>query len=309
MKKIYWLIVVFNLVAIATLFWQWPEQQGSLVFCDVGQGDATLVTRGSFQVLIDTGPNEKVIKCLNQHMAWWDTQVEVVIITHFDKDHVGGLEEILENYELKLLYADFNSLNFDELENLLKTIKKKISDGLVVKQPILGEKIRFLPGIELKTLSNSDFEKDIKNINDTFLYETELSDLSLENEQKNIDKNSRSIVQLLTIDQVTVLLTGDTESLQEAALNSAGLISRTDILKVGHHGSKLSTSEEFLLKVHPEISVISCSNSNSYGHPSRETLERLSQVGGQILRTDQMGSIEFGIKGFRYWLKKPPNYN
>jgi len=107
----------------------------------------------------------------------------------------------------------------------------------------------------------------------------------------------------LQIGQIKILLTGDLEVEGELALIESNLLEDIDILKVGHHGAKTSTSDEFLTIVKPETSVISVGKTNSYGHPSLDVINSLMQFGSKVLRTDEIGTIELVSDGEKYWMK------
>ena len=114
--------------------------------------------------------------------------------------------------------------------------------------------------------------------------------------------NARSIVLSATYDRVNLLLTGDLELDGEKALLQSDLIKEHSILKVGHHGSKTSTSAEFLAALRPELAIISSGKNNSYGHPAPQVLTNLLQATSSILRTDQLGTLEVVTDGTSYWL-------
>lgn len=132
--------------------------------------------------------------------------------------------------------------------------------------------------------------------------ETELWASSEQDPATDDSSNDGSIVLFLRYGRLTTLLTGDLEENGELALLRNGLIVKTDVLKVGHHGSKTSTTVDLLRRLRPEISVISSGVNNSYNHPSPEVTSRLRMFGTNVYRTDKLGTIRFASDGHKFWL-------
>ena len=254
----------------------WPDHRIHLIMCDVGQGDAFLVTVGFTQVLVDTGKDETVLRCLNQHLPWWDRQLELLIITHDDADHSGGVSTIRDWYQVNLTLAPANFC-------------QKQSSACF--EPKVGECI--LPHHRLEWCKLSP--------------DTTEAILSVAGTQKAstvTDNNDESMAFFAKLDKVRTTWLADIPSARELALLNAGLISQTDILKVAHHGAKTSTNNEVVMKMLPEISLISVGKNNRYGHPSPMVLENLQKIGSQIYRTDQFGAVEILIEDDQFWLAK-----
>jgi competence protein ComEC len=282
------LISTFYLVGL--VIWQWPDAYSHLVVCDIGQGDAILITSRFTQVLIDGGPDDQVLKCLGEYMPFWDRTLELVVATHGDKDHIGGLPAVLKSYEVsQLLQSDRHkeSADFHDFQAL---VSSKKGQGMVVKTASVGQAFSLEKTSKLKILSP--------------LAETQLSAVEGAEHLKEKNYNDASIVLLWQVGRVKTLLTGDLESPGESALIARRVLLDIDILKVGHHGSKTSTTLAFLSQTRPEIALISCGKNNQYGHPHEQTLRNLEQVGVKILRTDQEGSLEIVIDGEKYWKKE-----
>ncbi len=283
-------LVIFSSLLV-TLWWQWPDQNVHYITCDVGQGDAFLVTEGFTQVLIDGGKDQQVLGCLHNHVPWWDRQIELIVGTHADADHIGGLTEVLATYDVrKILFSD--TKNTADFEAFNQALLREETSGAVVLSPDLGQKIRIGKLAEFEIISSRGAT------------ETQLLDASGEEVEGGLKGNDGSIVLLLRMGRVTVLLTGDIEEAGEIALRNQAMISDVDILKVAHHGSKTSSHDWFLQLAQPEIAVISNGKNNPYGHPHSQVIDRLQTMGVQILRTDQLGEIEIFSNGEKYWTER-----
>lgn len=248
-KPLFWLILILILLwgAVFSL----PDKQLHLVFCDVGQGDAILISYLQTQVLIDGGPDNKILGCLSKNMPFWDRQIEMVILTHPEEDHAGGLINVFERYGVRYF----------------------VSNGLGKSSTVLvkaGDQIKIGSLHFLVLWPPKDYEIN-KELNDS------------------------SVVLKLSFGHSQALFTGDISEKIEQQLD----LEEIEILKVAHHGSKFSTSEEFLDKIKPKLAVISVGK-NNFGHPTQEVLERLKQAGVKVLRTDQQGNIEIVSDG-RGW--------
>jgi competence protein ComEC len=225
-------ILVLGAVAWAT----WPTDKLKIIFCDVGQGDGALVMQNSFQMVIDTGPeNKKMLNCLENHMPFWDKKIEALIISHYDLDHIGGLKEMEKYYQVEQKFSSVNLVKNDVVSN--------------------GR-------IEFEVLSpDQDWGDDNKN----------------------------SLVGILRYKDKNILFTGDADSEVEQKMVWRNELMTMDILKVSHHGSNTGTSEELLNELRPKEAIISVGKNNSFGHPTREVLERLEKYGSVIWRTDLQG--------------------
>lgn len=313
-----------SLFFLFEVFTKWPDQYLHLNVCDVGQGDAILLSLGFTQVLIDTGPDEKVLSCLNKKMPFWDKQLDALILTHFDDDHIGGFMQLAQVYQIKYIFLPMT--DYKDSKTFLK-LKEQISAmrrlGTVVKEPFLGQQIAFskfslvnqakynsidssllLSFLTPFELSEEKYQS-LEQIG-AFLWQKPENNLSVEDWQNlsfDLSDNDGSIVIFAQFGVLKILLMGDLESTREVALTDRGLITQVDIQKVGHHGSKTSSSINFLLQSRPEISLISCGLNNQFGHPNTETLQNLESIDSQIWRTDQLGTIEIVSNGQQFWLR------
>lgn len=267
------LLTLFAFLPFAILF-SWPSQRLYLVACDVGEGDAILITKGFTQVLIDGGPNNKVLQCLAQNMPFWDRTIELVINTHPDKDHITGLIDVIQRYNVRQLVS--NSLVVDT-EVFKEFYQQIIEKKIPVYSPQKGDKIK-IAGLEFKVLWPE------KVIGDPAIWKQNVNNLNAAASQ--LFTNNFSIVLHLQYGQFDALLTGDITAKEEKEIIKDYQFQDIEVLKIPHHGSKYSTSEEFLKAVNPRVAIISVGK-NPWGHPTKEVLERLSQRNIKILRTDK----------------------
>jgi competence protein ComEC len=254
----------------------------SMETLDVGQGDSLLFQEKATQLLVDGGPGSDVLTRLAEEMPWFDRKIEVVVATHFDKDHLEGLTHVLSTYDVGMvLMPDYIASTTG--------IKKQFIDILDEKdipyrfawygQSISVGSLQFrvmspIPGEEWTKLSKS------KSNNASIIMRADVAPRGKEAKKP-----------------MSFLLTADAESGIEkqllASVPSSAL--DVDVLKVGHHGSKTSTTPAFLSAASPVASIVSVGAKNTYGHPTPEVLSRLQ--GTDIFRTDQLGTIRFFFDG------------
>ncbi|OHA89992.1 MAG: hypothetical protein A2832_01750 [Candidatus Zambryskibacteria bacterium RIFCSPHIGHO2_01_FULL_44_22b] len=240
-------------------------------FLDVGQGDAIFIdspTHG--QVLIDGGKNRRVLSQIDKALPFGDKTIDVVIATHPDLDHIGGLPEVISRYKVGLFIEpgveSDNTLD-DELE---KRVEEKNIPTLLARR---GMVVNFGDGAKLQILFPN---QDVSN------WET----------------NRASIVSKLTYGDSSFLLMADSPmAIEDVLVNLEPTLLDADVLKAGHHGSRTSTSPNFLKSVTPEYAVISAGKDNSYGHPHTEVLTNLTSIGAKILNTAESGTIQFETDG------------
>jgi competence protein ComEC len=313
---------------ICIFLWQYyikfPDKSAQLVVCDVGQGDAIIIQQGLFQVLIDTGPDESVLACLNRHLPIFDKKIDVLVLTHYDDDHIGGFSSVAESYQISTIFAPLS----DQKENqafleLNRVFFDLIEQGTELKQPILGQQMAYQhfsldkhePQLLFTFLTPTDLEWDFLQSFHFFqaesrLPETRLSALNQENLKNFIKKestNDRSIALLLEYGQLRIFLSGDLEEKGELSILKSALIDQVDILKVAHHGSKTSSSGIFLSQVRPELALISVGKNNKFSHPSLEVLANLRAVFSQVIRTDQIGDIKINLLSNKFYLLDTKN--
>lgn len=279
-KKLSFLLITLFCFLTIFVYKKWPDSSIKIVFCDVGQGDSILIQQDFFQVLIDSGRDDRVLGCLSRALPAWDRRLEVLILTHGDEDHVGFFVEIMGFYSTDYLFFPETDKNTTTLTGLKEAIEQELGQGARWKQPILGQSIGLPLGGTI-----------------TFL-ESQTGD------DPGLTENDRSIVFLLEYGQTKWLFTGDLELKGEIVLLERGLLPTVDVLKVGHHGSKTSSSLDFLEKVRPTWSIISAGAGNRYGHPAQEVLDSLAKIDSVVLRTDQLGDLTLTTDGEQIWLKE-----
>ena len=241
-------------------------------FLDIGQGDAIFVeTPTHKRLLVDGGPNKKVLAELGKLMPFGEKRIDVIIESHPDKDHIGGLPEVVSRYDIGVfLEPGVESENSIDDELHLR-LKNKNVQTLLARR---GQIINFGDGVKLLILfPNTDVSR----------WET----------------NDASVVAKLVYGQESFLLTGDSTMRAENILLSLdSKILDSDVLKVGHHGSRTSTSATYAAAVSPAYAVISAGKDNTYGHPHQEVLNILQKVRSTILSTiEDLGTITFETDG------------
>lgn len=249
------------------------ENNLSVHFIDVGQGDAIFIELPNNEsMLIDAGEqkySEKVIKYIKN--LGYET-VSYVVGTHPHSDHIGGLEDIVKNFKINNIFMPKVSTTTKTFENLLLSIKNN--------------------GLKITTA-----KEGLKIVEKNNILVTVLSPI----EEKYSNLNNYSVVILLEYKNKSFLFMGDAEAEVEVALK--GNIS-CDVLKVGHHGSNSSTSTDFLKMSDPKYAVISCGKGNIYGHPHKETIEKLKKAGTEYMTTEDCGNIVMVTDGNDLIIKK-----
>lgn len=256
-------------------------------FFDVGQGDAIfVVSPQSHQILIDGGPDSTILEKLAREVPFWDRTIDLIILTHPEKDHLRGLIETLKRYKVENILWTGVARNTPEYLEWIKVIEKEKAKIEIAKT---GQKIKLLSSSRATAKGK---EEDLSSsIPDNFIYFDILypfDELSGENFENS---NDTSIVTNLVFNDNTFVFTGDISATIEKKIILANFQLKPDVLKVSHHGSKYSTSDYFLENTLPEIAVIQVGK-NSYGHPTKEVLERLEKFGIKVLRTDEKGDIK-----------------
>jgi len=254
-------------------------------FLSVGQGDSEFIeTPEGYQILIDGGPSSAVLQKLAERMPFWDRTIDIVILTHPEKDHMTGLLDVLQRYNIK--YFLWTGVVKDNPEN------KKLAD-LLQKAKANNNFLASLTGQVAKTkvvAVNSGQKIQAGSALIEFLYPFE----SVAGKILKASANDDCAVNKITYGKNSFIFTGDIDSKAEYQLaNSYKLANlKANVLKVAHHGSKYSTSNLFLENVRPEYAVIEVGK-NSYGHPTSEVLQRLENFGINTFITQRDGDIEF----------------
>lgn len=284
-------LLALNIVCWREVFLLREPQLLKVDFLAVGQGDAEFIeTPQGQQILIDGGPNSQVLEKLNQRMPFWDKTIDAVILTHPEKDHMAGILDVLKRY--KVDYFLWTGVVKNDAENkllseLLNDAQKPNKNATKIISVKAGDSVK-AGNVLIEIL---------------FPFENVAG-----KEEKNTSNNT-SLVSRLVFGQNSFIFTADIDSSAEKQLVSAVFpttqpveLLKSDVLKVAHHGSKYSSSEEFIQAVSPQVAVIEVGK-NSYGHPTAETLQRLEKFGIQIKRTDTDGDIGIVSDGNNITLK------
>lgn len=237
----------------------------TVAFLDVGQGDAIFIEApNGNQMLIDGGKNARVLRELAAVMPFYDKSIDVVLATHPDQDHIGGLPSVFERFDVSTFVEPGVSGDTSAYKELLRRVELEQGGTVIARR---GMKIVLSQGVEFLILFP---DRDVSAV----------------------ETNDGSIIGKLIYGNTSFLFTGDApQKIENFLVTIDGTVLRSDVLKVGHHGSKTSTAELFLGFVAPKVSVISSGASNSYGHPHEEVLERLKRFETEALRTDTQGTI------------------
>ncbi len=260
MRKIVLWGVGIVLLLIGLVWWQWPRPGVKVAMCDVGQGDAILFMEGFSQLLVDTGSeNGGISACLGSEMPFWDMFVETVVITHTDSDHLGGLNSILNRYQVGKVITSQAAAN---------RVQEAVNNRSKVVISWQGQEWHF--GSLSGQVKYPPYMSEVSNINDT---------------------NAQSMVVRVQWGNQSMWMAGDAEKETEEKMIEGGWVEPTKILKVGHHGSASGSTAPFLAILRPDQAWISVGKGNRYGHPAQEVLERLSGMNVRIRRTDIEGTI------------------
>ena len=298
-------LTVLFLITIFSIYLVFQEsKQGILTvaFLNIGQGDSIFIEAPSGnQILIDGGPGRGVLRELSKVMPFYDRSIDVVLATHPDADHIGGLPDILKKYKTEIFFEPGVETDTNMYKELEKLVSEKESAGKI-------KKIEARRGMVVDLGGGTILE---------ILYPVL--------DPRGMETNTASIVARLVYGENEFLLTGDSpvniedylisQIPQGDTLGSLGPKGVTlgkglplgnlqaDVLKAGHHGSRTSTSAEYVNAVQPEYVVISAGKDNKYGHPHQEVLDVLNSAQAKILRTDQDGRIVFESDGVNLKLK------
>ncbi len=269
-----WLALILIIVNSFVWYVVWRESPRGILtvaFLDIGQGDAIYIEApNGNQVLVDGGAGKQVLRALGEVMPFYDHSLDVVIATHSDADHIGGLPFVLRRFDVGAVLEPGVSSD----SGIYREFEKLATDGsrahLLARR---GMKLELDQGVSLDILFPDQ---------DPTGWET----------------NTASIVARLTYGENSFLLTGDSPiKIEKYLLGLEGKNLKTDVLKAGHHGSRTSTAPEYASAVQPQYAVVSAGKNNRYGHPHQEVLDILNQVGAKILSTAELGTIIFETDG------------
>lgn len=242
-----------------------------IAFLDVGQGDAIFIQSPTgVQILIDGGPDSSVVRELSQAMPLWDRSINALVVTNPDQDHFAGFLDVLERYDVARVFESGTAKDSATYKALQRRI---VEEGATRTLPKRGEVLDLGGGVSLRVLFP---DRDVSGL----------------------DSNPGSLIMQLSYGSTTALLTGDTiEAVENFVVALDGRALTSQILKLGHHGSRTSSGEKLLDAVLPEVAIVSASCDNSYGHPHEEVLARLAARSIPYLWTCKEGTIEFVSDG------------
>jgi competence protein ComEC len=265
------LSVCVILVALIALVRDASPQKLRVSFLDIGQGDSILIqTPSGHTMIIDGGPTDAVLARVGEQMNYFDRDIDAIIATHPDSDHVTGLIPILEKYDVKHIITSGEESETGVFKDVEEHMQDEHADMHIGN---VGDVIDFQDGVTA-TILHPYIGEHFK------------------------DTNSASVSIVLAYGDETFLLTGDLPSDKEPLLLSSDLLpKKITVYKAGHHGSKYSSGEQLLTYIKPEYAVISAGANNKYGHPNPEAIERLQKYSKEILSTIARGTISFLTDG------------
>lgn len=237
----------------------------SVSFVDVGQGDGVVIINGDTVVVIDGGERDKANAVISTLRSGGVSKIDCYVASHPHADHIGGADRIFEAFEVKA----FMTTAFSEINIPTTNTYERMMNAAAAEEDC---DILFVRAGESYTFGNLRF--------DVFSPVEETTDY-----------NNMSIVLKMTYGKTSFLFTGDAEKESEKLMLEQGFDLKSDVLKLGHHGSSTSTTEDFFAAVFPRLAVISCGRNNEYGHPHKETLALLNRTQTEFHRTDEEGAV------------------
>ncbi len=298
-RKFFLLGVIFGLIALAVFLFTKPDGKLHIVFCDVGQGDAAYIrTPDGKDMLIDGGPDTSVLACLGRHMPFWDRHINIVVVTHPQKDHAGGIDDVVTRYKVDHLILGPEGTDILDYVALRQVMRmRNIPTTLLyagdtfslgpVRMDVLWPSRAWIEGLidtgELTVASTS----------------ARLASGAILGYQTGRDLNDFSYYMKLIYGTFDVLFTGDGDARIQPEIINTAMLSPVEAVKFPHHGSKTGMLPEFLEKIQPDVAVISVGK-NSYGHPTDDALRLLRSHGVQTRRTDLDGDVEIISDGINW---------
>lgn len=278
-------VIIFALIAISSFVFEtdyfdkilgsspnkYSTVEGTLEvsYLDVGQGDSAYIRVNDFDILIDAGPKSDSDKLIKQLKAKNIDDFEMVIATHPHEDHIGGMVKVFEEYDVKSFYMPSVTNTTKTFENMVKAVA---DEGIKIQQ--IKEGMHFDLGKGARIDVYSPIYESYEEFNDY------------------------SPIMKLTFGDTELIFTGDAEAHAEADVVAKYPNDlKADVLKFGHHGSSTSSTDEFLQSVSPEYGIISCGADNKYGHPHKETLNKINKYNIKSYRTDTQGQITLTSDG------------
>ena len=246
-------------------------------FLDVGQGDAILIeTPDGFEMLVDGGRDASVLRELGKKRSFFDREIDVVVTTHPDLDHIGGLVDVLKRYKVKTILRTENENDKSAAAAFAAAAQKENAEEILADA---GQIINLGASTSIQIFSPTG-------------------------DERQWDSNTSSIVLRVVYGDTSFMLTGDAPSeIEDYLVKTYGTQLDSDVLKLGHHGSKTSTSDLWLDTVTPSYAVVSAGIDNRYGHPHQDVMQRVFKRNIQTSHTGTDGTITFESDGKTVWKK------
>jgi competence protein ComEC len=253
----------------------------TVTFLDVGQGDATFIqSPNGTQMLIDGGRDASILRRLPEVMGTFDRTIDVVLATHPDSDHIAGLVDVLERYEVATIIMTDNMNDTPVYDAFMRSVHAEQAQIVLARSGQVFDLGRGEAG------------------------STTLTILFPDRSVRDLESNASSIIAKLSYRDADVLLTGDApDTIEEYLVTRYGDSLQSEVLKIGHHGSRTSTSQTFVATVRPALGIISAGKDNDYGHPHKEVLETLASFGVETKNTADVGSVFLESNGRSIWLR------
>ena len=244
-------------------------------FLDVGQGDSILIeTPDGFEMLVDGGPNAAVLRELSKERSFFDREIDMVVTTHPDLDHIGGLVDVLKRYKVKTILRTENESEKTAAAAFAAAVQKENVKEILADA---GQVIQLGASTTIQIFSPAG-------------------------DERQWESNTSSIVLRVLYGNTSFMLTGDApQEIEDYLVETYGAQLDSDLLKLGHHGSKTSTSDKWLDAVTPQYAIVSASLDNRYGHPHQDVMQRVFQRNIQTSHTGTDGTITFYSDGINVW--------
>lgn len=277
-------MVIATLLGVAVISWL-PFLQPKITSCeclvvsflDVGQGDAILIeTPDGFEMLIDGGPNAAVLRELSKERSFFDREIDVVVTTHPDLDHIGGLVDVLKRYKVQTILRTENKNDKSAAEAFAAAEEKENAEEILADA---GQVLQLGASTTIQIFSPTG-------------------------DERQWESNASSIVLRVVYGNTSFMFTGDApQEIEDYLVKTYGAQLDSDVLKLGHHGSKTSSSDAWLDTVTPQHVVVSAGLDNKYGHPHQDVMQRVFARNTQSSHTGTDGTITFYSDGIKVWRK------
>ena len=263
----------FLAIGIWSVSFRLPDSKLHVKVLSVGQGDSIFIrTPSGYKILVDGGPDDKVLPLLGEELPFYDRTLDLVVATHPQADHIGGLVDVVKRYNVKNIWTSYSESQTQVYSQWRQVLGE---NNLKTTSVFAGDKMIFPDGLELSVVWPRG-------------------------KSSYTDSNTTAVVIQIDYKEFEGLLSSDAD--QQVQPYESG-VSDIEFLKVPHHGSKTALKKEYLAKLSPQISVISAGEKNRYGHPNKLLLDMLQNAGTKVFRTDQQGSVEIVSDGTNWYTK------